>query len=260
MTPLGSLASLKGESILGEWILEIQDTAASDGGSLVAFSLDVCIEGSYRPDEDEDGVFDDGDDLCLGTPKGVEVDTNGCAVYRFASDNFEVEIESESCRNSNNGSITVTPFDTSITYTAVLIGPNGTDSFDFTDSQIFNNLTAGDYSLCITGTNGMISYEEVCFDAVITQPDVLDVSALIDAGVLSVELSGASFYSIELNGLVTQTESSKVQLDLEEGITTLRVYSNLPCQGVIENLVLFLKAHTISKPGREYYGSVFGRL
>ncbi len=247
VTPLGSLASLKGESILGEWILEIQDTAASDGGSLVAFSLDVCIEGSYRPDEDEDGVFDDGDDLCLGTPKGVEVDTNGCAVYRFASDNFEVEIESESCRNSNNGSITVTPFDTSITYTAVLIGPNGTDSFDFTDSQIFNNLTAGDYSLCITGTNGMISYEEVCFDAVITQPDVLDVSALIDAGVLSVELSGASFYSIELNGLVTQTESSKVQLDLEEGITTLRVYSNLPCQGVIEK-TLFYSSRPILSP------------
>ena len=143
VTPLGSLASLKGESILGEWTLEIEDTAAGDGGSLIGFSLDMCVEGAYRPDEDEDGVFDDGDDLCLGTPKGVEVDTNGCAIYRFASDNFEIEIESETCRTSNNGTITITPFDTSITYTAVLDGAEGTQSVDFTDSQTFDNLTAG---------------------------------------------------------------------------------------------------------------------
>ncbi|MBO0331229.1 reprolysin-like metallopeptidase [[Muricauda] lutisoli] len=246
VTPLGSLASLKGESILGEWILEIQDTAASDGGTLIGFSLDMCIEGNYRPDEDDDGVFDDGDDLCLGTPKGVEVDTNGCAIYRFASDNFEIEIESETCRSSNNGSITVTPFDTSITYTAVLNGPNGTDSFDFTDSQIFNNLTAGDYSLCITGTNGMITYEEVCFKAVITQPDVLDMNALIDTGILSLELSGASFYNVELNGLVTQTEASKLQLNLQEGVNTLRVYSNLPCQGVLEKTLFYSSKPIIS--------------
>src|SRR6056297_819441 len=245
--PLGSLASLKGESILGEWILEIQDTAASDGGSLIAFSLDVCIEGSYRPDEDEDGVFDDGNDLCLGTPKGVEVDTNGCAIYRFASDNFEVEIESETCRSSDNGSITITPFDTSITYTAVLDGAGGAESFDFTDSQTFTNLTAGEYSLCITGTNGMITYQEVCFDAVITQPDVLDVTALIDAGILGVELDGASFYNVELNGLVTQTEASKVELALKEGGNTLMVYSNIPCQGVVEK-TLFYSSRPIISP------------
>ncbi|MWD31066.1 hypothetical protein E0K89_026910, partial [Aquicoccus sp. SCR17] len=107
VAPLGSLASLKGESILGEWVLEVKDNASSDGGELIAFSLEICVEGNFRPDEDEDGVFDDGDDLCLGTPKGVEVDTNGCAVYRFAADNFEVEITSETCRSNNDGSVVV---------------------------------------------------------------------------------------------------------------------------------------------------------
>lgn len=247
VSPIGSFASLKGESILGEWVLEIKDTAASDGGSLIGFSLDVCIEGSYRPDADEDGVFDDGDDLCLGTPKGVEVNTNGCPVYRLASDNFGIEIQSETCRSSNNGSVTITPVDTSITYTAVFDGGGSPTTVDFTSSQTFGNLTAGEYSICITGTNGMITYEEVCFGIVITEPDVLDIDALVNAGILSLELNGADFYSVELNGLVTQTQASKIQLPLKEGLNTLRVYSDLPCQGIVEK-TLFYSTRPILSP------------
>ncbi|WP_108245311.1 reprolysin-like metallopeptidase [Muricauda brasiliensis] len=247
VAPIGFLSSLKGESILGQWVLEIQDTAASDGGSLIDFSLDICIEGNYRPDEDDDGVFDDGDDLCLGTPKGVEVDTNGCAVYRFATDNFEIEIDSETCRSNDDGSITIVPVDTSINYTAVLDGPGGTESFDFTDTLTFDSLVSGEYSICITGTNGLITYEEVCFNAMVSQPDVLDINALMDSGILSVELSGASLYNVELNGLVTQTEESRVQLALKEGTNTLKVYSNLPCQGVIEE-TLFYSSRPIISP------------
>jgi len=140
-----------------------------------------------------------------------------------------------------------TPFDTSITYTAVLNAGNGPESFDFTDSQTFANLTAGEYSLCITGTNGLITYQEVCFDAIITQPDILDIEAVTDSGILSVDMSGASFYNVALNGLVTQTEASKIELDLKEGVNTLRVYSNLPCQGVVEK-TLFYSSRPIISP------------
>lgn len=247
VSPLGSLASFNGESILGEWILEIQDTAPSDGGALVAFSMDVCVEGTYRPDEDEDGVFDDGDDLCLGTPKGVEVDTNGCPVYRFPSDNFAIVIQSETCRSSNNGTITITPFDTSITYTAVLDGGGTPLSMDFTDEHTFLNLGAGNYALCITGTNGLVTYQETCFNISITEPDVLDVEAVTAAEILEVTLSGAELYNVELNGLVTQTESSKLQLPLAEGKNILRVYSNLPCQGVVEK-TLFYSSRPVLSP------------
>jgi len=239
ITPLGSLSSLRGESILGEWILEIQDTASSDGGSLVGFSLDICVEGIFRPDADGDGVFDDGNDLCLGTPKGVEVDTNGCAVYRFASNNFTIEIDSETCRSSNNGSINVTALDTSLTYTGVLTGNGSNVSQDFTNTFSFENLTAGNYTLCLTGTNGSVTYEEVCFGLVIVQPDVLDIGAIVEAGVLNLDLKGATFYNVELNGLVTQTESSSIQIPLKEGVNTLRVFSNLPCQGVVEKTVFY---------------------
>ncbi|UWX56679.1 proprotein convertase P-domain-containing protein [Maribacter litopenaei] len=47
--PIGTLSSFYGESILGEWVLEIQDNAASDGGRLNNFSLEVCVEGDFRP-------------------------------------------------------------------------------------------------------------------------------------------------------------------------------------------------------------------
>ena len=247
VSPLGSLASLNGESILGEWILEIKDTAPSDGGALVAFTMDVCVEGAFRPDADEDGVFDDGDDLCLGTPKGVEVDTNGCAIHRFPSDNFVIEIESETCRSSNNGMVTITPSDTSITYTAVLDGGGTPASMDFTTGHTFQNLAAGNYSLCITGTNGPITYQETCFDISITEPDVLDVDAVIMGEVIEITLSGAELYNVELNGLVTQTTASKLQLPLAEGKNVLKVYSNLPCQGV-EERTLFYSTRPVLSP------------
>ncbi|MDC6366128.1 MULTISPECIES: reprolysin-like metallopeptidase [Flavobacteriaceae] len=237
--PLGSLASLNGESSLGEWTLEIQDTAASDGGSFTGFSLEICVEGAFRPDEDEDGVFDDGDDLCLGTPKGVEVDTNGCPVNRFATDNFQIEIQSESCRDSNDGFVTITPLDTSIAYSAVLDGGGTPVNVDFTDGHTFENLTAGSYTLCINGINGTITYQEACFTVVVTEPELLSAAVAVDSGILELTLEGGSLYNVELNGLVTQTVESKIQLPLQAGTNTLRAYTNLSCQGTYEETFFF---------------------
>ncbi|WP_232520910.1 reprolysin-like metallopeptidase [Flagellimonas nanhaiensis] len=236
--PLGFLSSLIGESVLGEWILEIQDVAASDGGSLIDFSLEICAEGVFRPDDDEDGVFDDGDDLCLGTPKGVEVDTSGCPVNRFASDNFEIQVQSEACRNSNDGLISIAPTDTSISYSAVLDGGTPINA-DFTQGHTFENLTAGNYSLCITGTNGAITYQEICFSLVVTEPEALSAFANLQGGLLELTLEGGSLYNVELNGLVTQTRESKIQLQLLEGRNMLRVYTDLPCQGTHEETFFF---------------------
>ncbi|MCL6267046.1 reprolysin-like metallopeptidase [Flagellimonas myxillae] len=245
--PLGSLSSFIGESTLGEWTLEVLDTATGDGGSIIAFSLEVCAEGAFRPDEDEDGVFDDGDDLCLGTPKGTEVDTSGCPINRFPVDNFTVEIQSESCRSSNDGSIGITAVDTSITYTAVLDGGNGPSNFDFTSTHTFQNLQAGSYSLCITGTDGMITYRETCFNLVLTQPELLSVFAESVGEALNLTMEGGSLYNVELNGLVTQTQEKEIQLQLKEGRNTLRVFTGLPCQGVYEES-FFISSRPILYP------------
>lgn len=232
--PLGDLSAFRGELVTGEWTLEVQDTAPGDGGSIQSFSLEICAEGNFRPDADQDGVFDDGDDLCLGTPIGVEVDVTGCPINRLPMDNFLVEINSETCRNNNDGSILITPTNTSLNYTAVLDNGSTPLNSNFSSSGIFENLNAGTYSLCISATDGTINYRETCFDIVLTEPQPLSVNASAEGSIASVSMTGGNLYNVELNGVVTQTENSQIQLNLKNGLNTLRVSTNLPCQGTFQ--------------------------
>ncbi len=236
--PLGALNSFKGESILGEWVLNIKDLSPNDGGSLKAFAIEACVEGSFRPDDDNDGVFDDGDDLCPGTPAGVTVDATGCPIYFFPEDNFVITLKSESCRNSNDGAINITAV-LPLAYTLTLSG-NGVElneAFSGTFSE--SSLTAGTYSLCIEAFDGDIIYEPYCADLVITEPDALSVTSKIslEGNVLELTLNGASLYNIELNGIITQTEASEISLDLKRGGNTLKVFTNVACHGSYEERI-----------------------
>ena len=246
--PLGSLSSFNGESLFGEWTLEIRDNAPSDGGSLNAFSLDICVEGAFRPDADEDGVFDDGDDLCLGTPKGLEVDVNGCAIYRLPKDNFLVEIQSESCRNNNDGAINITA-EQALDYAITIVGNGINEADNFTTTYGLATLPAGTFQVCIVGASETVTYEEYCFEVVVAEPDPLSVYSKIsaDGKQVTLDLEGSELYSIELNGLVQQTSKSEVTLDLKNGTNILKVYTNIPCQGVYEE-ELFVAANAILYP------------
>ena len=238
--PLGSLSSFNGESLVGEWILEIKDNAPSDGGSLKSFTLEVCVEGDFRPDADNDGVFDDGDDLCLNTPVGQEVDASGCAVYRFPPENFIISLESETCRDNNDGSLSIVP-KLALDYQVVVSG-NGIDlTQNFSNSFNLANLSSGTYTLCIIGTNGLIVYQEYCVEVQISEPSILNVTSKIadDNSLVLLEMNGSSFYTIELNGVAIQTEESTVELVLEKGLNTLKVYTDIPCQGIYEEQIGF---------------------
>ncbi len=234
--PLGSLSSFNGESTLGEWTLEIQDSAVSDGGSLDAFSLEICVEGTFRPDDDEDGVFDDGDDLCLGTPKGTLVDTSGCPLNEFPTNNFSVSIQGEACRENNDGSIAVMAMDTTLDYEATLIGNGIETSNRFMGQTTFSNLGAGTYRLCITGTDGLTNFRETCFELMVDEPQELSVLAnlLADGQTVRLQMSGGPLYNVELNGLVEQTTNTNFTVDLEPGLNVLKITSGLLCQGVFE--------------------------
>jgi len=233
--PLGSLATFNGESILGEWTLEIQDNAASDGGTLKAFSLDVCIEGEFRPDDDDDGVFDDGDDLCLGTPAGTLVNSSGCAIAIFPQDNFSLTVESESCRSNNNGYINIDAA-TPLNYEITIVGSGLDMTENFTGTYTISDLSAGTYNICINATEGILTYQEQCFEVVVSEPEALGVSSKTSINGKSVVLTldGADFYTIELNGKLTRTSLSEISLDLKPDINILKVYTDLPCQGIYE--------------------------
>ena len=237
--PVNSLSVLYGESALGEWTLEIEDTLPADGGRLNTFSVELCVEGDFRPDADQDGIFDDGEDLCLGTPIGQEVDATGCPIYRFPNDNFRITLQSETCRDNNDGQLLITP-NLALDYQVTIIG-NGLDLVqNFRNSFNLANLRAGTYALCITGSDGSITYEEFCVDVQISEPEPLSVSSQValDGTRLTLNLAGAALYTIELNGIASQTEASTVVLDLVKGTNTLKVYTNLPCQGIYEEQIV----------------------
>ena len=238
--PLGSLSSFNGESLLGEWILEIKDNAPSDGGSLKSFALEVCVEGDFRPDADNDGVFDDGNDLCLDTPVGQEVDASGCAVYRFPSENFIISLESETCRDNNDGSLSIIP-KLALDYQVVVSGNGISLTQNFSNAFNLANLSSGTYTLCIIGTDGLIVYQEYCVEVQISEPSALNVTAKIadDNSQVLLEMNGSSFYTIELNGVAIQTEESTIELVLEKGLNTLKVYTDIPCQGIYEEQIGF---------------------
>ena len=239
--PLGSLAAFNGESTYGDWILEVKDIAASDGGSLNAFSMDICVEGTFRADEDKDGVFDDGDDLCLNTPMGATVNLNGCAVYILPADNFEVEINSESCSNQNNGSIRIVA-GINMDYDFTLVGNGINESNNFTNFFFKEGLAAGTYEICIIGTEEDKVYEPYCFQAIITEPPPLSVTSKLTASGSQaiLNLEGSDLYHVELNGIVTQTKSSSITLELKQGINQIKVSTNLQCQGVYEDQLFLM--------------------
>ena len=82
-----------------------------------------------------------------------------------------------------------------------------------------------------------------------TEPEPLSVYSKIsiDGKQLVLDLEGSDLYTIELNGLVQQTSKSEVTLDLKNGTNIIKVYTNIPCQGVYEE-ELFVADRAILHP------------
>lgn len=247
VAPQGSLDVFKGESIMGQWELKVVDNAPRDGGLIKAFSLEVCAEGAFRPDADNDGVFDDGEDLCPGTQPGAEVDMNGCAVYRFPNDNFKIQAVAETCRNQNNGAIEVVP-KLPLDYTVKVSGNGVSRTEAFTGTYTLDGLGAGEYTVCLGGTDGGVQFVEQCFMVSIKEPAPLAVSSdlSLDGRTATLHLSGSDLYYIDINGTLMTSDSNKVSLDLGNGTNTVRVYTGKSCQGIYEERFFTSEATLVS--------------
>lgn len=241
--PLGSFEIFRGDSIKGIWRLEIEDVAEADGGALNLFEMKITAAGNFRPDADNDGVYDDGADQCLNTPAGAEVDTKGCAVYRLEPQNFRVSLKSQSCLNVSDGSVEVTVAEV-MDYVVYVKNASGAqiNQASFTSFLALENMTTGNYTLCFEGTKAGITYEQQCFEVRIGAPEPLAVTTAVsydNGGSLSVNLSGNSRYFVSLNGQSFSHEKSQLTLALKPGINRLKIVTGLDCQGVYEEQIFY---------------------
>lgn len=241
--PLGSFEVFRGASIKGVWRLEIEDVAQADGGRLNLFEMKVNAAGNFRPDADNDGVYDDGDDQCLNTPPGVAVDTKGCAVYRLDPQNFRVALKSQSCVNVSDGAVEVTVVEV-MDYVLRLKNASGVliSESTFNSFTVLENLSAGSYTLCFQGTKEGISYQEQCFEVRIGAPEPLAVTTAVsyqNGGLVSIAMRGNSRYFVHLNGATTAYDEAAVSLSLKPGVNHLKVSTGLDCQGVYEEEIFY---------------------
>jgi len=204
----------------------------SDGFYDNWFKDETASYQSICADADNDGIANV-EDQCPNTLFGAAVDLFGCAIPDLPVDNFSITVTSETCLNSNNGSVTIVAQELK-NYTATLTKDNFNQSYNFTNDVDIFNLLAGTYELCIT-MEEWPSYQS-CYTVVISQPDPLEVfSSVVASGEeLSVHVTGASSYFVTFNNDDFMVDQSSLRLRLQPGLNQLTVKTNLECQEVFE--------------------------
>jgi len=240
---------------------DVCDTDDDNDGILDVDDNCPLTANADQADSDDDGTGDvcdddiDGDgvpntsDLCPGTPADAVVDVDGCPIFTLPSNNFSLKTIGESCISNDNGSIELTAAE-ALNYTASLSGNGITiDPVQFTDMTTFNNLAAGDYTLCIT-IDSQPGYEQ-CFNASITEPAALGVNSKISSlkAEVTLDLNGGSRYFIDLNGEAFITSENEITLPLDKVENVLNVRTEKDCQGSYsETIVLSDKIFIYPNP------------
>jgi len=103
----------------------------------------------------------------------------------------------------------------------------------FTSQYAFESLAQGIYAVCIWAVNADVTYEQQCFLVVIGAPQPLSVltAASADGTQWQVTLSGAERYVVTLNGQEFTTEAGQQSWPFKPGVNTLKINTDLPCQG-----------------------------
>ena len=188
--------------------------------------------GDVSDDADHDGVWNP-NDTCADTPYGSMVNKEGCLIFYLAPSNFSLS-KTEKCLDTNSISLVVQ--DTSVTYNIAVSGAiNKTETLS-TNNWTLNNLSAGDYSICVT-VDGILDTEfKRCFDLTINEPQPLSVYSASRKGqeTVNYKLAGGSSYSITHNGITKQTTQSDYTLTLDKGVNTVSISTGIACQGIFE--------------------------
>lgn len=154
-------------------------------------------------------------------------------VYPLPINNFKVQANDKTCRTTNNGTIIINATQT-LNYNVSIKSINQTTSYTFGSILEIKDLSAGNYTVCITIT-GVNNYKQ-CFDLTIREPKDLSVFAAVtdDDKFVNLQLQGGTFYKIEMNGKTYTTNEQEIVLPLINGTNAMKITTNALCQGVIE--------------------------
>jgi glycosidase len=183
-------------------------------------------------DTDSDGV-PNANDSCNTTPLGATVDSNGCEIFTLPSANFALQVRDETCRNSNNGGLTISAA-SALEYTINILGGTTTIEERFNTDFTISNLEAGPYTVCIT-LDTEPDYEQ-CYTIEIKQPEPLTVTSktLQRGSQLSLQMKGSDTYHVTHNGVTTTTMQTNTVIELQKGQNTISVKGLTDCQGSFE--------------------------
>ncbi|NJB37891.1 thrombospondin type 3 repeat-containing protein [Croceivirga sp. JEA036] len=193
------------------------------------------LGNSCDEDSDNDGVIN-ALDLCDNTPLDAVVDVNGCEIFSLPQNNFLISTNGETCASKNNAFITISAVE-ALDYTATLTNLNSTESIQFTNTTQFDNLAAGNYTLCIT-VSGIEEYEQ-CYELSLGEPQNLDVDATINSldKKVTLNMNGGKIYFIQINGKNFETRQSSITLPLERTINEIIVKTDIDCQGTFQQTI-----------------------
>ena len=225
-------------------VYPIKVTASATGNVInpVLINLEIITN-----DMDADGIKNILDN-CPNTANADQEDFDGddigdaCDSMPIPTDTFSLKVMDETCKTSDNGSFNLTvkgtfskPFKVAVTG-----GPTG---FTFTPADIssstwtLDKLKAGTYEVCLTSESFPLLKQ--CFSTKIEEPADLGVASDLDRNKkqISMNLSGGTKYNIILNGNLITTYDNYIDLSLSSGINTIKVTTNLECQGVFEETI-----------------------
>ena len=190
------------------------------------------------PDDDNDGV-EDIYDACPNTAPGTPVDVNGCDLLIIPTEDFTVSATSATCSNTSDGEIIIEALDQSHEYQVTVTGQSQVIALNSTAgySKTVSGLAKGTYTVCFKVVGD--PFFEQCYTVYIDQPEALQVvSSYLEAKqALDLQIDGATEYYVELNGVLQTRRGSRISLALQKGMNRVKIYTDLDCQGVIEEEV-----------------------
>jgi len=220
----------------------------SDGGFMDTSIITVDGTGSSesQTDDDGDGVMNDKDN-CPNTPSNVNIDVNGCPVFVLPSNNFAIEVQSETCPNKNNGKIIIEASET-YNYVATINGNN----YNFNDNKLsVEDLQPGAYTACISVEGETF---EQCFNLTINEVKTISGKATVNSKKTSIEITqGTAPFKVFINGK-KQFEISSKSFDLEVNHGDfIQVKTAVDCEGVYSKTIdLFKEINVYPNPTNDF--------